>query len=231
MGDVDDPKPEVRVGDRERREYDARLQQAYADGVLTVTEYEERSAQAWAARTRSELEPLIRDLPEPETAVTPVESPTPVKPMAPAVVSGTPLRKRVAGGLLAVLLVGVGVYGGSRAIGAADGVQVFGGRIIPVAPDDDRVEFGVLFGGAEIRVPADARVQIEGTVIFGGIDCEEACDGSGTRDVVVNVNGAFGGAEILRPGEESRDDDRGDRGDRNDNDNDRNDNDNGDDDN
>ena len=78
------------------------------------------------------------------------------------------------GGLLAVLLVGVGVYGGSRALGAEDGVQIFGGRVVPVAPGDDRVELGVLFGGAEIRVPADARVRTEGSVIFGGVDCERS---------------------------------------------------------
>ena len=80
---MDDPKPEVRIGDRERREIDARLQQAYADGVLTITEYEERSAQCWAARTRSELEPLVHDLPEPEPSLAPAEEPTTVKALAP----------------------------------------------------------------------------------------------------------------------------------------------------
>lgn len=54
---MDESRPEVRIGDRERREVDTRLQDAYADGVLTMTEYEERSARAWAARTRSELAP------------------------------------------------------------------------------------------------------------------------------------------------------------------------------
>jgi hypothetical protein len=199
---VDDPTPEVRIGDRERREVDARLQQAYADGVLTMTEYEERSAQAWAARTRTELAPLVRDLPEPEPVAEPVAPATAVV-AAPRAVSGTPARKRVAGGLVALLLVGVGLYGGSRAVGAEDGVQVFGNRTVPVAPGDDRVDVGVLFGRIEVRVPADARVTTEGSLAFGGVDCEQACDGSGSRDVVVSVNGAFGGVDILRPGEQS----------------------------
>jgi hypothetical protein len=54
MDDVDEPRPELekRIGDRERREVDAHLRQAHDDGVLTLTEYDERVAQCWAARTR-----------------------------------------------------------------------------------------------------------------------------------------------------------------------------------
>ena len=52
-GVVDDAQPEIRIGDRERREVDARLQQAHADGVLTLVEYDERAALCWAARTRN----------------------------------------------------------------------------------------------------------------------------------------------------------------------------------
>ena len=65
MDGVEEPAPEKRIGDSERREVDGRLQQAHADGVLTLTEYDERSAQCWAARTRSELDALTRDLPDP----------------------------------------------------------------------------------------------------------------------------------------------------------------------
>lgn len=42
----------MRVGDRERGEVDAHLRDALADGVLTLTEYDERAAVCWAARTR-----------------------------------------------------------------------------------------------------------------------------------------------------------------------------------
>ena len=47
--------PEMRVGDRERREVDTRLRQAYDDGVLTLSEYDERAALCWAARTQRDL--------------------------------------------------------------------------------------------------------------------------------------------------------------------------------
>lgn len=55
--------PEVRVGDRERGEVDALLQAALSDGALDLSEYDERAARCWAARTRNELDLLLRDLP------------------------------------------------------------------------------------------------------------------------------------------------------------------------
>lgn len=60
MGEV---LPEVRVGDRERGDVDALLQAALSDGALDLSEYDERAARCWAARTRSELDVLLRDLP------------------------------------------------------------------------------------------------------------------------------------------------------------------------
>lgn len=214
---MDESTPEVRIGDRERREADARLQQAYADGVLTMSEYEERSAQAWAARTRSELAPLVLDLPEPEPEPeTPAGPPPgPVRSAAKAVAGNSTLRKRVAGGLAALLLLGVGVYGGSQAVGAEDGVQVFGDRVVPVGIDDDELELGVVFGDIEVRVPDDVRVRPGGSIIFGDLECGQACDGPGTREVVVEANGIFGDVTIVRPGEDLSNDNDND----NDNDN------------
>lgn len=55
--------PEIRIGDREREAVDGRLQAAASDGLLTLAEYDERSGQCWAARTQSELDVLVRDLP------------------------------------------------------------------------------------------------------------------------------------------------------------------------
>ena len=181
MGDVEDPRPEVRIGDRERREVDARLQQAYADGVLTMTEYEERAAQCWAARTRSELDPLLADLPDPEPASEPATEVVPTTkaaaPAAPAPVSGL---RRVAGGLVSLVLVGAGLYAGSQVVTAEDGFSMFGGRTLTVGATDDRVEVGFMFGGTRIVVPADATVRTEGMVLFGGTSCRAACDGTGT---------------------------------------------------
>ena len=55
--------PELRIGDAEREAAVAALGEHYAAGRLTKEEYDERSTQAWTARTSSALWPLFADLP------------------------------------------------------------------------------------------------------------------------------------------------------------------------
>ena len=84
------PPPEKRIGDRERREVDAQLRQAHDDGVLTLTEYDERVALCWAARTRGDLDALTRDLPDPAPlATTPDAGSPPAAPPAEAAAAGS----------------------------------------------------------------------------------------------------------------------------------------------
>jgi Domain of unknown function (DUF1707) len=225
MGDVDETTPEVRIGDRERREVDGRLQRAYADGVLTMTEYEERSAECWKARTRGELEPLVRDLPpdREDEAAAPVAAPQPAAEPVPRQKEHLPAhrsRRKVGfGAIAAVVLLGAAVWGGSRVVTADDGSVMFGNRDVVVAADDDNVDVGMLFGNLKVTVPADARVRIDGGVAFGNVRCAAACDGSGQREVVVDASGAFGNISVVRPGEQPpRDNDRNDNDNDNDND-------------
>ncbi|MCO1653654.1 DUF1707 SHOCT-like domain-containing protein [Pseudonocardia humida] len=228
---MDESRPEVRIGDRERREVDARLQQAYADGVLTMTEYEERSGRCWAARTRSELAPLVADLPDPDTSAE-------AQPVAQAVVDkpepapAPPARSGHRGpvqALVGLAVLGAAVFGASQVLVADDGFSAFSSSVVNVVPGDDRVDVGFVFGSTRVVVPADARVQVEGVRIFSGTNCNAACDGSGTRDVVVDASGAFGSLNIQRVGEPPVDNDNDDN-DNNDNDNDNGENDDDDDD-
>lgn len=206
---MDETTPELRIGDRERREVDGRLQRAYADGVLTMTEYEERSAQCWAARTRRELEPLTRDLPPDHGAEAPATAPVLQKAAAvePAPAPAAPVnrhggRRSWFGVLAATVLAGGVLWGGSQVLTADDGSVVFGNKDVVVAADDGQVEVGMLFGNLKVTVPADARVRLDGGVAFGNVRCVAACDGTGTRDVVVDASGAFGNINVLRPGEQ-----------------------------
>jgi Domain of unknown function (DUF1707) len=204
---VEDAAPEKRIGDRERREVDTRLQQAHGDGVLTLTEYDERSAQCWAARTRSELDALVRDLPDPP-------APEPVRSPAPAPARPSPSRQVHRRGVIGAVVLGVVLFGGAQVARADDGSAVFGSRVVQLAPGQDRVDVGVLFGNVEIVVPDDARVGTTGTIIFGSTDCDAACDGSGTQAVTVGASGGFGSVDVLRQSERAvRDADRRDRDD------------------
>lgn len=63
MGD-DDRARRVRISDAEREAAMASLGRAFAEGRLTVEEYDERVQDCAAAQTGSDLVPLFRDLPQ-----------------------------------------------------------------------------------------------------------------------------------------------------------------------
>ncbi|MEW1832215.1 DUF1707 domain-containing protein [Streptomyces sp. NPDC088196] len=67
--------PVLRASDAERDRVEAQLQHHYAVGRLTLPELEERVAVAYEARTRDQLDSLVRDLP---SEVAESASPTPV---------------------------------------------------------------------------------------------------------------------------------------------------------
>ncbi len=54
----------VRVGDADREEVAAQLREHYADGRLTLEELNERLDQTFAAKTKADLSPVLRDLPQ-----------------------------------------------------------------------------------------------------------------------------------------------------------------------
>jgi len=54
----------VRVGDADREAVAAQLREHYADGRLTLEELDERLDQAFAAKTKADLNTVMRDLPQ-----------------------------------------------------------------------------------------------------------------------------------------------------------------------
>ncbi|GAA3394649.1 DUF1707 SHOCT-like domain-containing protein [Cryptosporangium minutisporangium] len=91
--------PAVRVGDAERQAVVGRLKAALDEGRLDLHEFDERAAAAYAAKTDTDLAPLVADLPaQPSTAA---DRPT-----------TTPRPKRLTGGetswlRLAIILTGI----------------------------------------------------------------------------------------------------------------------------
>lgn len=191
MANEPDDGRNMRVGDDERRSVDERLQRALHDGMLTSAEHAERSQQVWAARTRGDLEPLTRDLPPEE----PVEPATPRSEPATTEKSWT---QRMAGGLGTTVLVVAAALGVGAIITSEDGASVFSSRVVQVAPGQEQVQVGMLFGSTEVVVPEGVRASTSGVTLFGSTECAQACQGDASGgEVVVNARGAFGSVEVL----------------------------------
>ena len=60
----------LRISDAEREQAATALGDHYAQGRITADEHAERLDQIWHARTRSELQPVFRDLPDPARRTT-----------------------------------------------------------------------------------------------------------------------------------------------------------------
>jgi hypothetical protein len=194
--------PEIRIGDRQRRATDDRLRAALDDGVLTLTEYDERSRQCFAARMQRDLDALVADLPAPDPPVPATPAPVAPTPVAPARSrEQQPWFHRLGRVVVPIVVLGAVVFGGTRVAGADDGFAVFGKRVVPVAAGQERVEVASLFGSTEVVVPDGTVVRQSGFLMFGGIRCEDACrvppGAPSQREVTVDAGGAFGSVQIL----------------------------------
>ncbi len=54
---------ELRISDADRNAVARQLARALREGRLTLDEFDERSREAYAARTRGDLDEVVRDLP------------------------------------------------------------------------------------------------------------------------------------------------------------------------
>jgi hypothetical protein len=77
------PDPNLRAADSDRQAAAAALGRHLSDGRLTVEEYDERLAKAYAATTYGELESLFADLPR-SASPRPAAQPGPEPALAPA---------------------------------------------------------------------------------------------------------------------------------------------------
>ncbi len=86
------PEPHLRAADADRAAVAAQLGEHMSAGRLTVAEYDERLARAYAARTYGELQELTADLPPTPRPAGAGTSPTPGTDAAPRDPSPTPAQ-------------------------------------------------------------------------------------------------------------------------------------------
>ena len=153
---MDDTTPELRVGDRERRAVDDELMAAVGDGVLTLGEYDERSARLWACRTRRELDVLVADLPS--------HRPPPARPVSQ---DGAPPAPHRVVAVMSEESMTAPVLPGQ----VVSGYAVMGSVVLDLRRDDLPAEVRVLaravMGEVDVLVPQDASVHLSGASVMG----------------------------------------------------------------
>jgi hypothetical protein len=66
---------QLRIGDAEREQAATALGEHYAQGRISADEHAERLELIWHARTRGDLQPVFRDLPDPTRRTASVDRP------------------------------------------------------------------------------------------------------------------------------------------------------------
>ena len=156
----------MRASDAERDAVVGSLNQAVGEGRLTMDEFSGRLELAYAARTRGDLDPLLRDLPAGSgAAVAAATSGT-------AVVSGSGSQGRDTHWNISPI-GGIRHRGHWRvprhtvAIGVLGGVDVDLGEAELAAPEVMITKVSII-GGVSVRVPPGMRVEVSNFSILGG---------------------------------------------------------------
>lgn len=154
----DDPAPPVRASDADRERVAGLLNEALADGRLTVEEHKERIDQLYATRTHAELVPLTADLGRHGVERRRSAEAVPVERVRPqvAVLASSVARPtgRVEGRMAAVAFFGNARIDLSYATIDEGGVQISAQAVM---------------GAVDIVVPADARVMVTGMPLLGSL--------------------------------------------------------------
>jgi hypothetical protein len=157
----------VRASDAERDAVVGRLNQAVGEGRLTMDEFSERLELAYAARTRGDLDPLLRDLPADDAGAVPAVT------TGTAVAGGGSQRKDTHWNISPI--GGIRHRGRWRvprhtiAIGVLGGVDVDLGEAELAAPEVMITKVSII-GGVSVRVPPGMRVEVSNFSILGGRD-------------------------------------------------------------
>lgn len=191
--------PRKRVTNAERDRAASLLHDAFADGQITITEFDERSRALYAATFSDELPTLIDDL-------SPVEHPT-----APTSAED-PVTGERGGSAFSLAMMGGSERTGQWLIAPTHTtLTVMGGTVLDLrearlASETTVINALAVMGGVDIIVPENVRVVNSGIGIMGGFGTEDhpSCAVS-QADVpadapVVHVRGLslMGGVGVIR---------------------------------
>jgi hypothetical protein len=192
----EEPVP-VRASDADRERVAERLRAAAGDGQLSIDELDERLNEAYAARTRAELEPLTADLQRHGAA----------EPLAPAGETTWTVRRGEGGSRwLIAIMGGCDRHGRWRLARRATSLNIMGGSDldlthVELADDDVELTVVAIMGGASIYVPKGLRVEVSEFAFMGGNDVrihEEQPPAAGGPVLRLRLFSLMGGSDVKR---------------------------------
>jgi uncharacterized protein DUF1707/cell wall-active antibiotic response 4TMS protein YvqF len=201
--EVGRPDPRnLRASDADRERVAKVLHESMAEGRLTVAELEDRLTTVYAAKTIGELEPVLTDLPVELHDVTPGARPVPV------VEGFQPPDRRIGGRPLnhnaVAIMSGVDRHGSWVVPEKFNVVCVMGGAELDLtqahfAAGEVTIQVTAIMGGAEIKVPDDITVLVNGFGFMGAfVDEAHVVGPPGSPVVRITGFAMMGGVVVQR---------------------------------
>lgn len=160
--------PAVRASDAERHETARILQEAFAEGRLTMLEFDERTALAYQARFRNELDQLTLDLAPARRSPQDLRAATPTDRAPGLRVTGSPGTSASIAVMSGCDRTGVWTISAEHTA-----VAVMGGVLIDLQDaqlqsQETTIHAFAFCGGIDVVVPDDVHVVVEGFGLMGG---------------------------------------------------------------
>ncbi len=183
--------PSLRIGDTQRRAVDSRLQAAVGDGILTLTEYDERSRETWGARTQADLDAVVADLPPAAMTASAAGAPA----------AGVPGRLGRPRPRWAVAVLGEhNTIGPVAARQRTHALSVLGRTTVDLRRTDlpavVHVSATAVLGTTVVLVPVGVRVEANGMSLLGSREEHIAGAVAGAPTIRVRALGVLGSVEI-----------------------------------
>ncbi|MDF0532519.1 DUF1707 domain-containing protein [Tsukamurella sp. 8F] len=176
----------MRASDQDRNLVMQLLSQALDTGRLTFSEFEDRTSRAVAARTYSDLDRLVSDIPAPMAAARPQPTTLPMLGTKVAVMSEAKVRGAVA------------VGAEHSAFAWWGGVTLDLSEATFTAPEVT-ITATAIMAGIKIILPADAVVHVPGLGIMGAFEHKDPRPGKpGGPRVTVRGIAFWGGVEVVQ---------------------------------
>lgn len=197
MSESPDSLPDLRASDADRERVVELLRRAATDGQLTVDELEERVPNAYAARTRKDLEPLTADLN--------VESLRGTSPVAADRSTLEPSDGQGGTRWVVSIMGGHDKRGRWRPAPKCTVLNVMGGSDIDLNDAElpgplTEIRMYSIMGGGEIRVPNGVDVQVSNFALMGGngVKLGDEIAPPGAPRIHIRLVSIMGGSDVAR---------------------------------